>query len=467
MRIVLIAPPRKNIVTAAIPENIDEERGFIPPLGLLYIASYVKANSSHEITVIDSEVEGLSYAGLQDRIKALNPDVVGIQVLTFTLIDALKTASIVKDYSKDVPVVFGGPHVTIYPEETLAHGDVDYIVRGEGEISFKKLVDSLGNEVALETISGVGFKNKGNLKIAGQPLFIDNIDSLPIPDRTLTPYRQYYSILSKNFPITTMMTSRGCPYNCIFCERMGKKFRANSSAKVIEEIEDCLRLGIKEIFLHDDTFTVDKKRVFEICDMIKRKRLKFVWDARARVDTVTYELLRAMKESGCSRISFGVESGNAKVLRNLRKGVTIEQVETAFRYAKDLKIQTLADFMLGSPGETREDLEETIRFAKRLNPDYAQFSITTPYPGTDLYREALKGGLIKSDVWRKFAISPDAGFKVPLWNENFSRQELLELSDMAYKRFYLSARFLLKEITGVRSIREFMKKIKAGMKLLK
>lgn len=467
MHILLISPPHKSIITTTIPEKINQERGYQPPLGLLYLASYLKQNSTHQVTIIDAEVERLDHPALRQRIEQLKPDLVGIQALTFTLIDALKASASVKNCSKSIPVVLGGAHVTIYPRESLMFKDVDYIVRGEGEIVFKEMLDNLGNEAGLEKISGIGFKREGEFVLTRNPSFINDLNSIPFPDRTFSPYQKYYSLLSKNFPITTMMTSRGCPYNCIYCERMGKKFRAISAEKVLDEIEHCLSLGIKEIFFHDDTFTIDKKRVFTICELIRKRRLKFVWDARVRVDTVNYELLFSMKKAGCHRISFGVESGNARILKNLRKGITLEQVEAAFQQCRKLKIQTLADFMIGSPGESLQDIMDTISFSRKLGADYAQFSVTTPYPGTDLYREALAQGIITSDVWSEFARNPREDFTPPLWTENLSREELIELLNVAYKKYYLSAGFMLKELSKIGSTKELTTKIKAGLKLFK
>lgn len=467
MHILLISPPHKNIVATTIPGRINAERGHQPPLGLLYLASYLKHNSQHMITLIDSDAEKLDYPQLRQRIEQLKPDIVGIQALTFLLIDALKTAGVVKGCCRGIPVVLGGPHVTIYPRESLMLRDVDYIVRGEGEVSFKEMLDSIGDEAGLKAIRGIGFKVNGKLTLTQEPNFIDDLNSIPFPDRTFSPYRNYYSLLSKNFPITTMMTSRGCPYNCIYCERMGKRFRAVSAEKVLEEIEHCLSLGIKEIFFHDDTFTIDKKRVFTICELIRKRGLKFVWDARSRVDTVNYDLLSDMKRAGCQRISFGVESGNPRILKNLRKGITLEQVEAAFRQCRKLKIQTLADFMIGSPGESRKDIMETIGFAVRLGADYAQFSVTTPYPGTELYSEALSKGVIKSDVWGEFARNPKEDFMPPLWTENLIRDELIELLNAAYKKFYLSPGFIMKEFLKIGSARELATKMKAGLKLFK
>lgn len=467
MRIILIYPPTTNIITTTIPKKINQERGFNPPLGLLYIASYLKKNSSHEVYILDAEAERLNDNELHKRIGKINPDLVGIQVLTFTLIDVLKTISIIKNYSREIPVVLGGPHVTLFPYESLAFDDVDYIVMGEGEFAFARLVDNLDNPEELKNIPGVGFKQNGNLSINANVEIISNLDVLPFPDRRMLPYKKYYSLLSKSFPITTMMSSRGCPYRCIYCERLGKKFRAVSAEKVVTEIEDCLSLGIKEIFFHDDTFTVDKQRVIRICSEIKKRNLQFSWDARARIDTVDYNLLKIMKKGGCTRISFGVESGNTEILRILRKDIDLKKTEEVFSVCRELGIETLADFMIGSPGETRVHIKDTIRFAKKLKPDYVQFSVTTPYPGTELYRMALSQGIISKDVWKEFAQCPSVNFVPPLWTEHLSRNELLQLLDFSYRQFYLSFWFIFKEICKIKSLKEFIVKFKAALQILK
>jgi radical SAM superfamily enzyme YgiQ (UPF0313 family) len=264
-----------------------------------------------------------------------------------------------------------------------------------------------------------------------------------------------------------MITSRGCPFRCIFCDRMGKKFRPASAGYVLEEIESILRLGIQEIFIHDDTFSVDKKRVVEICEGILSRNLKFHWDARTRVNCVDFEQLALMKKAGCERISFGIESGDPTILKNLRKGITLEQAEKVFGWCKQLGISTLADFMIGSPGETRKEIAETIKFVHKIKPHYAQFSIVCPYPDTDLYREALQRGLIDHDVWLEFARKPSRDFRPPIWGEHFKREELEQIVKELYRSFYLSPHFILAELAKIRSLRQVGAKLRAGLKLLR
>lgn len=466
MKVLLIYPPKKYIISTTLPEHLNEERGYNPPLGLLYVASYMKRFSTHEVAVLDTQVENMDYPEIKERIKEIKPDVVGIQALTFTLVDVLKTAQIVKDISKQILVVIGGPHTSIFPKETVQFPEVDFVVIGEGEKTLTGLVDNVYDKEKIKEIKGICFKENGRIVMTEQSEFLKNLDELPFPDRTLTPYNKYYSLLSKKFPITTMMTSRGCPYRCIFCERLGKKFRAISPQLVVDEIEECLRLGIKEIFLHDDTFTINRKRVVDICNEILKRKLNFVWDARARVNTIDEELLILMKKAGCTRISYGVEAGNQHILNNLKKDITLTQVDNAFRLSKKYGITTLADFMIGSPGEREGEILQTIQYAKKLNPDYVQFSITTPYPGTELYRMALEREIIKEDVWRKFAKNPTPDFRPPLWEENLKRDQLLRFLNYAYKKFYLSPKFIIRDLYHIRSLKELKVKVKAGIKLL-
>lgn len=466
MKVLLIYPPKKHIIPTTLPEHLNEERGYNPPLGLLYVASYLKRFSTHEVMVLDTQVENLDYPEIRERIRETRPDVVGIQALTFTLVDVLEVAKAVKEVSEQILVTIGGPHTSIFPKETVQFPQVDFVVIGEGEKTFTHLLNNMHEKGKIKDIKGICFKENGRVVMTGRPEFLKDLNELPFPDRTLTPYKMYYSLLSKNFPITTMMTSRGCPYRCIFCERLGKKFRAISAKLVVDEIEECLSLGIKEIFVHDDTFTINRKRVLDICNEIHKRKLKFTWDARARVNTVDEELLISMKKAGCKRISYGVEAGNQDILNNLRKDITLAQADRAFKLSKKHGITTLADFMIGSPGEGEQEIHQTIQFAKRLNPNYVQFSVTTPYPGTELYRVALEGGIIKEDVWRKFAKNPTPDFVPPLWEENLTRNQLLGFLNYAYKKFYLSPGFILRDLYHIRSPRELMVKVKAGLKLL-
>ncbi|KPA09288.1 Radical SAM domain protein [Candidatus Magnetomorum sp. HK-1] len=471
MKILLIYPPIENEISHISLKNVDKQRGFLPPLGLLYIASYLKKNKDFHVKVIDCNIDKLTHQNIDQVIKEEKPDIVGVSAMTHFLIDAYKVMTTVKQISKKIITVIGGPHSSIYPITSIHHPDVDYAIKGEGEEVFFQLMSAIKEglpEDKISSISGLASKfllEKGLKDEDIQLVRIKNLDSIPFPDRTMLPYDRYSSILSGSNNITTMITSRGCPFKCIFCDRMGKTFRSASPEYVLDEIESILSLGIKEIFIHDDTFTVNKKRVIKICQSIIDRKLKFKWDARARVDCVDYDLLLLMKRAGCNRVSFGVETGNADVLKNLRKGISIEQVEKVFKYCKELKLNVLADFMIGSPGETMTQINDSIKFFKKIKPNYVQFSIVCPYPDTDLYRLALSKGIITTDVWKKFAMNPDINFTPPVWDEFFSRNELEIIAKKMYRKFYFSPGFILNEIKKLKSLKELKTKIKAGFSL--
>lgn len=469
MNILLINPPAENELVGNNPPIIDEERGYNPPLGLLYIAAYLEKHSDHEVEVLDAQVEEMRYDELEAAVARKKPDVVGITTMTFTLIDVLKTVQLVKRVDEDIKVVLGGPHIHLYPNETIDLPGVDYLVLGEGEVAFTQLIENMGDTDRLGKITGLVFKVNGNVVNTGLRDMIDHLDELPFPARHLTPYWRYSSLLAKRTPITTMFTSRGCPYRCAFCDRphLGKKFRARTAENVADEMEECVNMGIHEFLVYDDTFTIDRQRVLDICDEIIRRKLDIGWDIRARIDTVTKDMLKRLQEAHCERIHYGVEAGTDRILKVLRKGITLEQARNVFKMTKEVGIATLAYFMIGAPTETREEILETIRFAQELDPDFVHITILTPFPATAIYQKGLKEGVFESDFWREFAANPTSAFEPKYWEENLSREELLGLVTHAYKSFYARPKYVVKELAQVRSLNEFARKVRAGLKVLR
>jgi anaerobic magnesium-protoporphyrin IX monomethyl ester cyclase len=466
MKALLINPPAENTLVNEVPEVLSSERGHNPPLGLLYLASSLAA-AGHKVEVLDSQVQETPHLGIQEAVRKSRPDMVGISAMSFTLIDALLVAKAVKDVDREIPVVLGGPHPTIYPNETARLENIDYAVIGEGEHTLVKLADALESGKTVEGIGGIAHRIGERVINTGMPPFIEDLDNLPFPARTLTPYKKYSSLLAKRSPITTLFSSRGCPYKCLFCDRpqMGKRFRARSAQNVVDEMEECAGLGIREFLVYDDTFTIDRQRVLDVCSEIRRRGLDIGWDIRARVNTVDRELLKALRAAGCERIHYGVESGNEEILKVLRKGITLKQVEDAFTMTKEEGIETLAYFIIGSPREDRKTIEDTMRFAIKLDPGFVHFSIMTPFPATELYHLGLSEGLIKSDIWLDFAKNPRKDFIPPLWEENLNREELIGLMKKAYKRFYMRPKYVANRIARIRSSGELFRKVKAGLRV--
>ncbi|MCJ7582065.1 MAG: B12-binding domain-containing radical SAM protein, partial [Candidatus Aminicenantes bacterium] len=390
MNILLINPPAENLVKTFAPDSITEEMGVYPPMGLLYIASYAKKVLSDDfhIEILDTQVEEMNSGQIRTHLERKKPDVVGISCMTFLLIDVLNVARLAKEINPDVHVVIGGAHPTIYPREMVSLPEIDSIVMGEGEISFSKLLVALAERQSPDGIQGLGYKKNGQVIINEARDFIQDLDAMPFPDREFLPYHRYYNLLGKGSEImTSLVTSRGCPHNCIFCtSKDGRLCRQRSPENVVQEIEECVAKGITDFDVIDDTFSINRKRVLAITDLIIKKGLKITMDVRARVDQVDQHILDQLAKAGCRRIRFGVESGDIEVLKNLKKGITLEQINAAFKMAKKSGIVTFAYFMLGSPGETELDIKKSIKLAKKIDPDFVQFLITTPFPATELYK---------------------------------------------------------------------------------
>jgi anaerobic magnesium-protoporphyrin IX monomethyl ester cyclase len=457
------------MIRTNVPEQVDEATGRYPPLGLLYVAAYARAHTAHTIEVLDCQLEDLAYEAIEAEIRRRAPDLVGIQTMTFTLIDAIETARRVKSANPRIHVTLGGPHVYLFPEETISIPEIDSLILGEGEMNFADFLNAFETGADLRTVKGLVYKRDGT--IIRNPLrdLVSDLDSLPFPAREMLPVNRYYSVLAKSTPITTLMSSRGCPAKCIFCDRphLGKTFRARSPKNVVDEMQECARLGIAEIFFYDDTFTVDRERVGAICDLVVARGLRIGWDIRARVNDLTPQLLVKLKRAGCQRIHYGIESGTPEILRILQKGINLEHAREVFRATKKAGITTLAYFMLGNPTETREQIMQTIAYAISLDADYIHFSLTTPFPGTELYKRGLRQGLYPSDYWREFATHPSNDFVPRLWEEILARKQLVEFLAYAYKRFYSRPSYLLKRLFEVKSWSEFKRKARAGLRILK
>ena len=469
MKILLINPPSFNTITSCLPKTLDEGRGFTPPLGIMYIAAQIEKETSHQVEILDAQVDELTYEQLKTEIEKRKPDVVGITTMTFTLIDVIKTAKIIKEINPNIKIILGGPHVIIYPTETINIKEVDFVILGEAETVIKPLLDNINNLDELEKVKGLVFKKNGKIINTGRSDLIKNLDDLPFPARHLTPYKKYYWALSPYRPITTMFTSRGCPYQCLFCDRpqLGKNFRPASAKRVVDEMEECQKMGIQEIFIYDDTFGVDRKRVLDICADIIKRGIKIAWNIRTRVNTVDEEVLTALKKAGCQRIHYGVEAGTQKILNVLKKGITLEMVEKAFKLTRKAGIQTAGYFMIGSPTEAEKDVMETIKFMKKLKADYMHITVTTPYPATGLYEMALREKVLEKDYWLEFAKNPTPAFVPHIWDKEMPREKLFYLLKKAYRSFYLRPSFILNKIIHLKSKDELIRKAKAALNLFK
>jgi anaerobic magnesium-protoporphyrin IX monomethyl ester cyclase len=464
MKILLINPPTFNKIQTPVPDVVNGIIGYYPPLGLLYIAGYLRSHSDFQVRVLDAQVEEMDYGQIAKAIAAERPDIVGIQTMTHVLVDAIKTAEVVKKAVPDCHVCLGGNHTEIYPLETVRLPNVDSVVIGDGEIKFLELCRAIADKKSLAGIPGIVAKENGEIIDNGPGSHIEDINALDFPARDLVPIKKYQSIMDPGKTFTTLISSRGCPNQCAFCSEVGTKFRWRNAKNIADEIEECQSMDINVFFFFDDTFNAHPRHAIDVCREIIDRKLNIEFDVRARVNNVSEEFLVALKNAGCRRIQFGVESGCEKILKELNKNITLDQIDQAFSLAKKHGFATYADFMIGNPKEGKEELMETLNFAKKIDPDYAQYSVFTPYPNTALYRRGIEEGLF-DDFWLKYAKHPTKEFLPRLWEENFTKEELNNWVAIAYKDFYMRPKYIIKNLFKTKSFRDLWTKARAAFKL--
>ncbi|MBN1335519.1 MAG: B12-binding domain-containing radical SAM protein [Deltaproteobacteria bacterium] len=465
MRVLLVRPPAVHSVEHEVPEAVKAEATAYPPLGLLHLATWIRDRGRHEVAVLDAQAEGLDAPAVADRVRRYAPDVVGISAFTVYLVDLVAVVEAVRACPSVRWVVLGGPHVNDFPLEARALPGVDAVVRGEGQVPLTALLEAW-------SAGGDGRGIPGVLVHPDDPepalvTTTDDLDELPVPDRTLVDSRRYYDVLGNGAPFSTVVTSRGCPYRCTFCNTPRHRFRSMSASRTCDEIQACLDLGITDIYFVDDTFNITNRRVHEMCDEVLARGQRFTWTVRMRVNGVDRPLLEKMKAAGCTRIQYGVEQGTEEGLQRLQKDVTLEEIRTAFRLSRKVGIRTVAYFLLGTPTErTRRDVLRTILFSIRLDPDFALYNILTPFPGTRLYDEGVEEGVIRDDAWRAFLRSPTPEFRAQTWDRHFSADDLERFHRLAYRVFYGRPRFLARNLLQIRSAADLERKARAGLRLL-
>ena len=449
------------IIPSWVPEDIFSSKtagsqiNYWQPLGTLYVASSL-LKAGHDVRFLNGAF--MSHKEIMNEVSDFKPDVVGIYSTTFGWKKALFTASEIRrgGFQTRPYITVGGPYPIAMQEKCLADtADIDAVVTGEGEITMVEMMDRLSQGKSLEDVEGVIFRDGD--KVIKNPLrpLITNVDSLPFPARELLGDAKDYippPATYKRKPVAVIMTSRGCNRRCIFCfqidkeRKLGVRFR--SVENVMEEIELCLKQGYREIKFIDDTLAADYDRAIKIAHEIKRRNLDFTWFASACVHQVDGPLLQAFKDAGCWAILFGAESGVQKNLNTLRKGITLEQIRKAVTTAKSVGITVYTPFLFGIPGETYEEGLKTIEFACELNPDIANFHALTPFPGTELYDNIDKYGTMSSDL-TDFTYQ-GAAF-IP---HTMTRQEVAELRQIAFKKFYSRPSYIMKKILALRNIND-------------
>jgi len=385
-------------------------------------------------------------------LKNFEAEIVCITVPTVKYDVALEISQLIKKYNNNIKIVVGGPHPTIVPDDFSNIPEIDFIVTGEGEITISELVKAIeGNKKDFSKIKGLIYKKNGISVHNPKRQYIQNLDSLPFPDWSMLYEREK---VPRNL-LGHIISSRGCPYQCIFCASKkiwGIETRYRSPKNIFDEMkEKNLKYGVDLFNFNDDSFTLGPKRVITLCNLLIKSGLNISWKCDTRVNLVTYELLKKMKDAGCVHISMGIECGNDKMLHYIKKGITIDQVIKAFSIANKLGITTMAYFMMGFPNETKSDILDAVKLMKKIKPSHPCWSIATPYPGTELYDMCKKEGLISDNIkWSKFHHhSKKMGFSKNINHEEFIRlaEKIEKITFRMKLKYYLThPKRLLKEL---------------------
>lgn len=455
MKILLINPPwvsRKGNIWNDIAS-------VMPPLGLAWIAAVLERNG-HYVRILDAHAQRKDFDDILSYIRTHDKrfDIAALTATTSLIKNAAAISKAVKSEFPEMRTVVGGVHATVLPEEVISYEGVDIVVRGEGEITMLEI--ARGRDLSM--IDGITYKKDSKIIHNRDRELIKDLDWLGMPAYHLLPMDKYYPAVGayRNLPAISVLATRGCPGRCTFCYRLfGPKLRVRSGVRIAEEVKYLQdNYGIKEISFYDDTFTAVKKEVFAFCKRLEELNVKITWSCFSRVDSIDEELLITMKRTGLHQIMYGIESASHEILRNINKRADTEKAENVIEMTKKTGIDVRAAFMLGNPGETAKTMEQTLRFAMRLNPEIAVFNITTPFPGTEMYEWADKNGYILTKDWDRYDLAH------PVMNlPTVSNEEIQKFYKKVYKKFYLRPAYIFMRLSKLRD----MKKIAEAFKGLK
>jgi len=394
VRVLLIAPPY------ALEEHPT------PPLSLSYLAANLLSHDI-EVEILDLLTSKPSAYKVQRKLEQYQPQVVGITSVTMNFPAAARILKVCKEYDPRITTIIGGPHASFATEDTLRRAPwIDAVAIGEADLTIVELVSTLGNDGDLRQVPGIAFVRNDNIVKTGQRPFVQRLDDLPLPARHLLPLSRYQALGAS----CSVVSSRGCPFGCIFCSapRMfGRKVRFRDPHKVVDEIELIHHnLGFDRVNIVDDTFTLNHKHTQALCREMIRRNLSVEWNAYSRVDTLNRDILELMREAGCTFLVFGIESGNQEILDTIRKGITVEKVRSGIQLTSTVGISSFASFVLGLPGETAETAHQSLALARELFEGYGVqygFHFLSPLPGTELFEESDKFGLqIFTRNWARY-----------------------------------------------------------------
>ncbi len=430
--VLLINPPQN-----AELKTLLELHG--PPMASMYLAGYARAKG-YTPKILDLDMENMTKDQVVSYVSSISPRVIGMTAFTSTVNVAYRLLDAIKRAVPNALTIIGGPHVTFLPDEALSQEGVDAAALGEGEETLADVIGAYESGKGLDEVRGIAYKREGKMKLNPPRPMIENLDQVPFPARDLVSYERYRWQGVLEAPI---MTTRGCTFRCQYCsssEMMGRRYRTRSVQNVIEEIKEVQeKYHVRDIEFIDDTFTLNMKRASQVMKAIVEEKLDIRLSLSSRVNTINEDLMRDLKNGGTTNMYFGVESGSQRVLDLMQKGIKLEQATAAVNLAKKYSVGVLCSYIIGFPGETPEEMDQTIKFSVKLNSDYAQFSILTPFPGTPIYYDLDRKGLIATKDWSLYTVlHPLIKYEAFGYSANFVAKKLTD----AYRAFYLRLGYL-------------------------
>ncbi len=448
--------------------NLDDIGAYLPPYGLMSLASVLE-QAGHAVKILDSVRHPLSPSQLSERVKEFAPDLIGLSVYSIGADKAIENASYLKN-ELGIPIVVGGPHVIVYPDDLAQYDFIDYLVEGEGEITLLELVETLESGGDLSRVKGLYYQQDGRVQKNEPRPYIENLDELPFPAFHLIDDLKGYNpqlLVYRRLPVITLITSRGCPFSCIFCNSVWTtRWRANSARYVIDMMEYVIKeFGAREISFHEDTFALNKKRVLEICSLIKERNLDIIWTATVNLKTLDQEVIRAMKDAGCWLVSVGIESGNDEVLKFIRKPVDKETVVRVTGWLHDAGIRIRGYFMMGHLIDTPETIRETVDFAKSLPLHSMNLTVMYLSPGSEAREIAEEYGTVNKGL--------DLGTGYPRGDLSFvpfgmTEEYVQRMQKKAISNFFFRPRYLAHLVSSIETpedARRYARMARAFVKL--
>jgi radical SAM superfamily enzyme YgiQ (UPF0313 family) len=459
MRFALVFYPFKYKVHEENLKIVQKYFGVFPPLNETWVAGIAEKHG-HECIIVDARTLMLSKDEVVEILRRFQPDIVGFRVTTYMFPDMLEWARHMKQHF-DVPIIIGGYNLRVYPKESLAHPEIDFGCVNSALFTVPRLLEELeSGRRRFDEVPGLVFKRDGEIIETPPADPPERFEDYPAPARHLTPTELYAEFPTTRRNFTLLVTSKGCPMHCTFCEAGRTVYDPRSAEKVVDEMEQCYReLSIREFDIFDYEFPMIRKRTMAICKEIQRRNLDIAWACRSRVDTVDREVLTEMKNSGCHRIYFGIETVHQQILDDVQKGITTDQVRETIRNCKDLGIMALGFFLIGNPGETERMIYQSVKFAKELDLDYVQFSKLLAKPWSGLWREMV--AQTGQDYWRDWVLGHETDRPLPRHWTDLSNDDIDRIARKCYLKFALRPGYLLRQTLKCASFFEWKRKARA------